>query len=279
MTEVQVGDRLEALVDKPQCIASARKGDLFEVTATHGSFGGIKALTDPTPRRVSWGYQEGDISPSGNRYWKLHRKPEYLAPGVCLEVRGLTQVRKGVAGEGNAEDYPAAVGDVTSEERGSGARYNAGKPRLDLIPAHVWRAWKDAESGFDSEFAEVQDAAAYYDLLGDLNLWQRDEAPARNMLAHFSTEDMEEAARVFEYGAAKYAAWNWAKGMAWSVPVGCILRHGVALAERDEYVDPESGRRHWGHVACNVIMLVHFEETYPEGDDRPPAQCWGPVDE
>jgi hypothetical protein len=43
-----------------------------------------------------------------------------------------------------------------------------------------------------------------------------------------------------------------------------------------EETDQESGRSHWGHVACNVIMLVHFEQFYPEGDDRPPATVWGP---
>lgn len=153
------------------------------------------------------------------------------------------------------------VGDVTSDARGSGARYNAGKPRLDLIPVRIIDAWLNAPTD-DSAFVET------------LDRWQRREAPAAELLAHFNYEDLCEAARVFEYGAQKYAAWNWAKGMAWSVPVGCILRHALA----DEVLDEESGLPHWGHMLCNVIMLVHFEETYPEGDDRPQAVIWGEDD-
>jgi len=174
------------------------------------------------------------------------------------------EVRLGVRGEGTAGDFQQ-VGDVNSQERGSGARYNAGKPQLDLIPAHVWDKWDtvDRDLSFNS--------AGFLEVLAE---WQRGETEAFELLAFFDAGDMEEAARVFEYGAQKYAAWNWAKGMPWSVPVGCILRHWLA-EESGEDLDPESGRRHWGHVACNVIMLVHFEDTYPEGDDRPPAACWG----
>lgn len=107
-----------------------------------------------------------------------------------------------------------SIGDVASDDRGSGARFNSGKPMMSLIP-----------------------------LIG-----------------------LRSAAQVFEYGKAKYAAWNWAKGMPWSVPVDCMLRHLEAI-QRGEDIDPESGLPHIGHLMCNALMLATYRETYPEGND------------
>lgn len=74
--------------------------------------------------------------------------------------------------------------------------------------------------------------------------------------------------RVWGVGAAKYAAWNWAKGMPWSVPLACLLRHAAAY-QRGETLDHETGESHMAHVICNAMMLMHYERFYPEGDDRP----------
>ena len=115
------------------------------------------------------------------------------------------------------------VGDVNSNVVGSGARYNKGKVRYDLIPTHL----------------------------------------------------LESTANVFEYGAKKYAAWNWIKGMKYSVVIGCLKRH-LAAIERGEDYDSESGQRHLGHMMCNLLMLEQYMnmcERDPELkaslDDRP----------
>lgn len=107
------------------------------------------------------------------------------------------------------------IGDVDSDERGSGARFNDGKIPLDMIP----------------------------------------------LIA------LEDCAKVFGYGAQKYARNNWLKGMDWSVPFGCLLRH-MAAWQRGEDNDPESGLPHLGHAMCNLVMLSTFAKTYREGDDR-----------
>jgi hypothetical protein len=111
---------------------------------------------------------------------------------------------------------PKTIGDINSNERGSGARYNAGKTRYDLIPLST----------------------------------------------------LKSAADVFEYGTEKYAPWNWAKGMEWTVPYACLLRHLDAWF-RGEDNDPESGLPHIGHALCNLIMLAHYRDVYQEGDNRP----------
>lgn len=111
---------------------------------------------------------------------------------------------------------PKKIGDLESKERGTGARFNSGKPAMELIPL----------------------------------------------------EALYPAARVFDYGRNKYAEWNWAKGMPWSVPIACMLRH-IAAIQSGEDMDPESGELHIGHVLCNALMLAHYYQHCRDMDDRP----------
>ena len=115
----------------------------------------------------------------------------------------------------NSSHY-ATVGDITSNAKGSGARYNSGKPDLSLIPLCT----------------------------------------------------LEDEARVWMYGEAKYKRFNWMKGMAWSVPLACALRH-LAAFQKGEDIDSESGQSHIAHAMCNLRMLTLYTQTYKEGDDRP----------
>jgi hypothetical protein len=109
-----------------------------------------------------------------------------------------------------------SIGDVNSTEKGSGARFNDGKPDFSLIPLCT----------------------------------------------------LEDEARVWMHGKQKYAPWNWAKGMEWSVPLACALRH-LAAFQRGEDIDQESGLPHIAHAMCNLRMLTLYSKTFLEGDDRP----------
>lgn len=109
-----------------------------------------------------------------------------------------------------------SIGDINSTEKGTGARYNDGKPDFSLIPLAL----------------------------------------------------LEGEARVWEYGAKKYSRNNWMRGMQWSVPLACILRH-LAKWQAGEDLDQETGESHLDHISCNVRMLSLYAKTYPEGDDRP----------
>lgn len=116
----------------------------------------------------------------------------------------------------NNTPMPGAVGDVNSNEAGSGARYNAGKPAFELVPLIAFEA----------------------------------------------------CAQVFDYGRKKYAQpWNWAKGMPWSVPLGCLLRH-ISAWQAGENTDAESGLPHLAHAMANLVMLTTYARTFPQGDDR-----------
>jgi hypothetical protein len=153
----------------------------------------------------------------------------YVMSQRSLDPPGLSNLlNKSLVGRAKAPDpnkgwdiggpwpQPNGIGDVKSDAKGSGARFNSDKPDFSLIPLVT----------------------------------------------------LEDEARVWEYGKRKYAAWNWAKGMPWSVPFACIQRH-MAAWQRGEDNDPESGLPHMAHVACNVRMLLLYSKNYQEGDDRP----------
>ena len=156
--------------------------------------------------------------------------------------------------------YDMAVGDISSNAKGSGARANGDKVPMDLIPVSVWRnKWRTA-------MTQSVDSEQLMDIMYALEKWQEGEYKPLDAVLSFNC--LEGACRVFAYGAGKYAAWNWAKGMAWSVPLGCALRHMQAVLD-GEFIDDESGLPHIDHVFSNLVMLDYFETHYPEGDDRP----------
>lgn len=156
------------------------------------------------------------------------------------------------------------IGDVNSNARGSGARYNTGKVAIELIPLRLI-----AEQ---FELATTEDAPlnSMIGALWNLALFQ--EGGGANYLraaVECVGASWAECAAVFDYGRRKYAEWNWAKGMQWSVPLACAARHLIFGMMAGEELDPESGLPHRGHFLCNIVMLLTFMRTYPEGDDRP----------
>lgn len=154
------------------------------------------------------------------------------------------------------------VGDVASAARGSGARFNIGKPPLELIPLAVI-----ANAPVSGSAESLPDPIAALGLLGAWQMSGRLDTMTLYATAACLGCPWAEAARVFEYGRAKYAAWNWAKGMPWSVALGSAARHLIAMRD-GEANDPESNLPHVGHVMCNLVMLIWYAENYREGDDR-----------
>lgn len=153
-----------------------------------------------------------------------------------------------------------SVGDINSVERGTGARLNSGKPDVSLIPLTVLAQFYRHAYG-DSDAAKG---------LYEVGLFQEggDTVHLNNALMFFGF-NIKDCCEVFTYGKQKYAEWNWAKGMAWSIPLSCIGRHVTQIMDYNEELDQESGLPHIGHIHCNIIMLLTFSNNYPEGDDRP----------
>lgn len=80
---------------------------------------------------------------------------------------------------------------------------------------------------------------------------------------------IRELAKVLEFGARKYAPWNWTKGMEYSRLMGAALRHMMAFQEGED-LDPESGLPHVAHAMCCLMFLLGMTVRKPEMDDRCP---------
>ena len=62
--------------------------------------------------------------------------------------------------------------------------------------------------------------------------------------------------RVAEFGAKKYAPWNWSLGLPRIQILGSLLRHTFAYLRGEEF-DPESGLLHTDHIIWNAAVLCH----------------------
>lgn len=193
-------------------------------------------------------------------------------PGEIISFESMEDMQAYMA---KRKESPA-VGDPNSSEKGTGARWNAGKVPYDMLPVQLLNDWmgKSAPRKYygggtaDEIIAHIGAYQAGCDIGLDMALMA--SAGLGAGLAAFSG-----AAQVFQHVTTRkekpYPKWNWMKGMAWSVPIGCVLRHAQEM-RRGELVDPETGYTHMDHIQCNLIMLLLYRETYKEGDDRPPKE-------
>ena len=63
---------------------------------------------------------------------------------------------------------------------------------------------------------------------------------------------------ILSYGATKYEARGWEKGIAYERIVASLLRHLYAWYGRED-TDKESGLPHIEHALVNLAMLVTYE--------------------
>lgn len=81
-------------------------------------------------------------------------------------------------------------------------------------------------------------------------------------------EGVTAVASILSDGAKKYGDRNWELGMDWSRPFAACLRHLFAWWG-GEARDPDSGRSHLWHAACNIFFLIAYEARGKGKDDRP----------
>lgn len=79
---------------------------------------------------------------------------------------------------------------------------------------------------------------------------------------------IQQVAKVFTFGAQKYAANNWIENpMNISRLLGSLHRH-INAFEQGEDVDPETGLSHMAHAAWNALAVVSYMKYHPHKDDR-----------
>lgn len=81
-------------------------------------------------------------------------------------------------------------------------------------------------------------------------------------------EFIEATATILTFGAKKYEARNWEKGMNWSRVFGALMRHLWAWWRKEEK-DVETGKSHLWHAACCIAFLIAYEQRNIGADDRP----------
>lgn len=170
-----------------------------------------------------------------------------------------------------------SVGDITSQDRGTGARFNDEKPKFEyltcraILDAHGIDNLETAERAGDGFLAAyvLMRLAGFEETHSDRYL--RD---ALSTICKIDESTLHDIAAVFHYGAQKYAPWNWAKGMPWSVPLACIKRHCSSLLRvvDNSHLDSESGLRHLAHAGCNIVMLLHYTRYHQELNDLPSTE-------
>lgn len=74
-------------------------------------------------------------------------------------------------------------------------------------------------------------------------------------------------AEIMTFGAKKYGANNWRKGMDWSRPYDALQRHLTKWWDGED-IDPESGKSHLWHASCELMFLVEYELKGLGRDDR-----------
>jgi hypothetical protein len=81
-------------------------------------------------------------------------------------------------------------------------------------------------------------------------------------------EGVKAVAVILGIGAKKYAPRNWEQGMAWSRPFDATVRHLNAWWGGEDK-DPDTGKSHLWHAACNIFFLIAYEARGKGTDDRP----------
>lgn len=91
----------------------------------------------------------------------------------------------------------------------------------------------------------------------------------KNRLELLPVEPLEDAAKVFTFGAEKYDDWNYMNGEGISATrlYAACLRHLFAWF-RGEDKDSESNLPHLAHALCCILMLMQVLK-YRRVDDRP----------
>lgn len=80
-------------------------------------------------------------------------------------------------------------------------------------------------------------------------------------------------ARVFGFGAKKYADHNWRKKYEWGKSIAALQRHIDAFVDGETY-DEESGQPHLAHAGFHILVLLTWLEEDGEGVDNPMDDRW-----
>lgn len=141
--------------------------------------------------------------------------------------------------------------------------FNQGRPTLDDLLR------EETESQATSQRFSYQGALSSVSQnppIVHLNVAGRKDDSSKPQLSLISRRAIEEEAKVMDFGARKYDAWNWSAGIKFSRVLSALLRHAFAYAD-GEMLDPETKLTHMAHVRCCAAFLIDYEKNHPEFND------------
>lgn len=80
-------------------------------------------------------------------------------------------------------------------------------------------------------------------------------------------KSLEGLARVYEFGAKKYARDNWKRGLSYMTLIASLMRHLLKFIS-GENLDEESKLPHVSHILWNAQILSEMYYTRKDMDDR-----------
>ncbi len=141
---------------------------------------------------------------------------------------------------------------------------------------------KRMDDGLLDRYYEYSDKKQYARLGGiELNTYEKED-PNRDYIikteGHKDDSDkirydlippelLDGVAEILTFGAKKYDDRNWEKGMDWHRPFRALMNHMWAWW-RGQDNDPETGKSHLWHAACNIAFLMAYEQRNVGKDDR-----------
>ena len=78
---------------------------------------------------------------------------------------------------------------------------------------------------------------------------------------------LEPMVQVLMFGAQKYSAHNWKKGLKYTEVCESLQRHMNSFLEGEDF-DKESKLSHLGHILCNAMFLSYMFLFRKDMDDR-----------
>lgn len=135
---------------------------------------------------------------------------------------------------------------------------NAGKVNLHINRSPLRETEPEGEALLPTEEVRIVDSETG---------GEKGMKPVRNSL--IPVKALNVIARVYHYGASKYAAHNWRKGYDWSLSYDACRRHLDAFWDGED-LDPESGLPHLAHAGFHILTMLTFmlDPRYSSKDDR-----------
>ena len=143
---------------------------------------------------------------------------------------------------------------VKKSETTQGVKFDTDKPQMDLLPPRATLLLLE-EADFDQKlvlsklfrFWESGKEKYLEEAIVELSDMCNDNFEG-------CVNTLEGVAQVLSFGAKKYAAHNWAKGIKLSRNFAATVRHLVKVAQGQD-IDPESGLHHYYHALCDMFFM------------------------